>query len=189
MPGCRFIFLICLVVAPALLGGCAVAVVGVAAGAIEVGIGVSCPILRIHPVILAQATATTSLLLGDRFFWGVGTGEALNEHVVTSDWPVPEIRREMLEEAVGVIRELWTGETVDHDGRHYRVHNTRVFDAPQVAIPIIVSGFGPESAALAGRIGDGYWGTAPSAELLGAYEQAERARPTVRADHRLLERR
>jgi len=139
---------------------------------IEVGVGVSCPILRTHPAILAQAAATTSLLLGDRFFWGVGTGEALNEHVVTSHWPVPAVRREMLEEAVGLIRALWTGETVDHDGPHYQVHNTRVFDAPLDTIPVIVSGFGPESAALAGRIGDGYWGTVPSRELLAAYEHA-----------------
>jgi len=139
---------------------------------IEVGVGVTCPILRVHPAILAQATATTSLLLGDRFSWGVGTGEALNEHVVTSAWPDPQVRREMLEEAVGLIRELWAGDTVDHRGRHYEVHNTRLFDAPQVPIPVIVSGFGPESAALAGRIGDGYWGTAPTRELLAAYAHA-----------------
>jgi G6PDH family F420-dependent oxidoreductase len=139
---------------------------------IDVGVGVTCPILRVHPAILAQATATTSLLFGDRFFWGVGTGEALNEHVVSSLWPPPDVRRGMLEEAVGLIRALWTGETIDHDGIHYQVRNARIFDPPETAIPIIVSGFGTESAGLAGRIGDGYWGTAPSRELLAAFEEA-----------------
>jgi coenzyme F420-dependent glucose-6-phosphate dehydrogenase len=139
---------------------------------IEVGVGVTCPIIRIHPAILAQATATTSLLFSGRFFWGVGTGEALNEHIAGSRWPRPEIRLAMLEEAIGVIRELWKGETVDHSGRFYEVDNARVFDAPASPIPVIVSAFGAASAQLAGRIGDGYWGTAPRKELLDAYARA-----------------
>jgi G6PDH family F420-dependent oxidoreductase len=139
---------------------------------IEVGIGVTCPIMRIHPAVLAQATATLSLLLDGRFFWGVGTGEALNEHIVGRHWPTPETRLEMLEAAVSVVRELWTGETVDHHDRFYTVENARIFDPPRDPIPVIVSGFGPESAALAGRIGDGYWGTAPDKELLDAFAEA-----------------
>jgi G6PDH family F420-dependent oxidoreductase len=139
---------------------------------IDVGVGVTCPIMRIHPVILAQATATTSLLLDGRFFWGVGTGEALNEHVLGDGWPRPEIRREMLAEAVDVVRQLWTGETVDFRGDYYEVDNARLFDPPDAPIPVIVSGFGPESAALAGRIGDGYWGTAPERDLLDAFARA-----------------
>ena len=83
---------------------------------VRVGVGVTCPIMRVHPAILAQATATTSLLFEGRFFWGVGTGEALNEHIVARRWPRPEIRLEMLEEAVGIIRALWTGQEVNHDG-------------------------------------------------------------------------
>src|SRR5436190_10893906 len=100
------------------------AVLGALAQATEripVGVGVTCPIMRIHPAILAQATATTSLLFDGRFFWGVGTGEALNEHILGDRWPRPEIRLAMLEEAVGVIRELWKGDTVDHVGRYYEV--------------------------------------------------------------------
>jgi G6PDH family F420-dependent oxidoreductase len=139
---------------------------------IDVGVGVTCPIMRIHPAILAQATATTALLFDGRFFWGVGTGEALNEHVLGDGWPRPEIRREMLAEAVDVVRQLWTGETVDFRGDYYEVDNARVFDAPDAPIPVIVSGFGPAAAELAGRIGDGYWGTAPERELLDAFEGA-----------------
>ncbi len=139
---------------------------------IDVGVGVTCPIIRLHPAIVAHAAATTSLLFGDRFFLGVGTGEALNEHVHGDRWPRPEIRREMLEEAVEVMRGLWAGETYDHRGRYYEVENARLFDAPQGRIPVIVSGFGPEAAALAGRIGDGYWGNSPDRELVDAFERA-----------------
>ena len=139
---------------------------------IQVGVGVTCPIMRVHPVILAQATATTSLLFNGRFFWGVGTGEALNEHVVAQRWPRPEIRLEMLDEAIHLIRELWKGETVDYSGKFYETENARVFDAPAAPIPIIVSGFGSSSAELAGLVGDGYWGNSPDRELLDAFEAA-----------------
>ena len=98
---------------------------------IDVGVGVTCPILRIHPAVLAQAAATTSLLFDGRFFFGVGTGEALNEHITGERWPRPEVRREMLEEAIDVMRQLWTGDTVDHRGRYYEVENARLFDPPR----------------------------------------------------------
>ena len=74
---------------------------------IEVAVGVTCPTVRIHPAILAQATATTALLLGGRFTWGVGSGEALNEHILGDRWPPADVRLSMLEEAVDVIRQLW----------------------------------------------------------------------------------
>ena len=139
---------------------------------IDVGVGVSCPILRIHPAVVAQAVATTSLLFQGRFFLGVGTGEALNEHVVGQRWPPPAVRLEMLEEAVGILRDLFTGETIEHRGSYYEVENARLFDPPISKIPIIVSGFGPDAASLAGRIGDGYWGNAPERDLVGAFEDA-----------------
>src|SRR5918998_1658486 len=139
---------------------------------IGVGVGVTCPTTRIHPAILAHATATTSLLLGDRFFFGVGTGEALNEHVLGHRWPRPEVRLAMLEEAVDVMRQLWTGETVDHRGDFYEVENAKLFDPPTREIPVIVSAFGPAAVELAARIGDGYWGTSPEGELLDRYREA-----------------
>ena len=139
---------------------------------LEVGIGVSCPLVRIHPAIVAQAAATTSLLFDGRFFLGVGTGEALNEHVLGHRWPPPHVRRAMLEEAVAVMRRMFTGETVDHRGEFYDVENARLFDAPAAPVPIIVSGFGEKSAELAGRIGDGYWGNAPDRDVLDAFERA-----------------
>jgi G6PDH family F420-dependent oxidoreductase len=125
---------------------------------LSVGVGVTCPIIRVHPAIVAQAAATTSLLFGDRFFLGVGTGEALNEHILGDRWPRPEIRLEMLEEAVEVMRQLWTGATIDHRGEHYEVENARLFDPPESPPPVIVSGFGDQAVELAARIGEGYWG-------------------------------
>jgi len=136
---------------------------------IEVGVGVSCPTVRVHPAVVAQLSATASLLLDGRFFLGVGTGEALNEHVVGRRWPPPETRRAMLEEAVEIIRSLWTGDTVDHQGSFYEVDNAKLFDPPSPKPPIIVSGFGAEAVDLAARIGDGYWGHAPEAETLSRY--------------------
>ena len=139
---------------------------------IGVGVGVTCPTTRIHPAIIAQAAATTSLLLPDRFFLGVGTGEALNEHILGDRWPRPDVRRAMLREAVEIIRELWTGETVDHDGDFYEVENARLFDPPDAPPPIIVSAFGDAAIELAAEIGDGYWGHSPEREAIDAFTAA-----------------
>jgi G6PDH family F420-dependent oxidoreductase len=139
---------------------------------IGVGIGVTCPTIRIHPAILAQATATTALLMKDRFVWGVGTGEALNEHILGHRWPPHEVRAEMLEEAIEVVRRLWTEESVTHRGKHYIVENARVFDRPERPIPVVVSAFGSSTAELAAEIGDGLWITGAAADTIEAYRAA-----------------
>lgn len=130
----------------------------------------TCPTTRIHPAILAHATATTALLLPGRFVFGVGTGKALNEHILGHRWPRPEVRLAMLAEAVEIIRDLWTGETVDHHGEFYEVDNAKLFDPPTTSPPVIVSGFGPKAVAVAAEIGDSYWGHSPDREILQAYE-------------------
>jgi len=150
----------------AVLGGVAAATEN-----IEVVTGVTCPTLRMHPVINAHAAATTAILFGGRFSFGVGSGEALNEHVTGANWPSPEVRLEMLEEAVGLIRELWTGETVDHRGRHYTAENARLFDPPDPPPPLLVSGFGQKSVELAARIGDGLFSHA-DAEIAKTFKDA-----------------
>src|SRR4051812_46423917 len=132
--------------------------------------GVTCPTIRIHPVINAQAAATASVLLDGRFRFGVGSGENLNEHIVGVDWPDAETRLEMLEEAVDVIRALWSGEVTSHHGPHYTVRNARIYDLPDEPPPILVSGFGPKASALAGRVGDGYVNTAPDGDLVKTFE-------------------
>jgi coenzyme F420-dependent glucose-6-phosphate dehydrogenase len=139
---------------------------------VGVVVGVTCPIMRIHPAILAQATATTSRLLGERFTWGVGTGEALNEHILGDKWPTAPQRLEMLEEAVAVIRELWQGENVSFDGDYFTVENARIFDAPASPVPVVVSAFGPKAAELAARIGDGLWTTGGASDTIDGWKNA-----------------
>ena len=124
------------------------------------------------PAIVAHAAATSALLLEGRFVLGLGTGEALNEHILGHRWPPPETRRAMLAEAVEVMRSLWTGETVDHDGDFYRVENARLFDVPEARIPLVISGFGQESVELAARVGDGFWGHSPDADVIERYRDA-----------------
>jgi coenzyme F420-dependent glucose-6-phosphate dehydrogenase len=140
---------------------------------IPVGTAVTCPTIRTHPAIVAHAAATTAAMMPGRFFLGVGTGERLNESVHGDRWPPAPVRREMLEEAVGIMRALWTGEVVRaHHGRHYTVERARLFTVPDEPPPVVVSGFGSRAAELAGRIGDGYMHVAPEAELLETFRAA-----------------
>ena len=139
---------------------------------LRVGTGVTCPTIRIHPAIVAQAAATAATMLPGRFFLGVGTGENLNEHVLGQRWPPVERRRELLEEAVAVIRELWKGELTTHRGTHYTVENARLYTVPDEPPDIVVAAGGPEAAELAGRIGDGLVSTQPVKELVGAFKKA-----------------
>jgi len=127
-----------------------------AAPGMGVTTAVTCPTVRIHPAIIAQAAATSTVLLDGRFTLGVGSGEALNEHIFGDHWPEADERLEMLEEAIEVIRLLWQGGVQDHRGRHYRVEHARIYDLPDEPPPIVVSGFGPKSIDLAAKIGDGF---------------------------------
>ena len=126
---------------------------------------VTCPTVRTHPAIVAQAAATCAVLLGEgRFTLGVGSGEALNEHVLGDAWPRTEKRLEMLEEAVEVIRRLWEGDVVSHDGRHYQVDTARIYTRPETPPPIYMSAFGPKALDVACRIADGFITTQPDAD-------------------------
>ena len=117
---------------------------------------VTCPTVRTHPAVIAQAAATSARMLGGRFVLGVGTGEALNEHILGGPWPSLDVRLEMLEEAVSLIRELWTGEVVTRQGRHYQVDTARIYTLPDQPPPIYMSAFGPKALASAARIADGF---------------------------------
>jgi coenzyme F420-dependent glucose-6-phosphate dehydrogenase len=139
---------------------------------IGVGIGVSCPIMRIHPAVSAHAAATAAQLLGNRFTWGVGTGEALNEHILGDRWPPADVRVEMLEEAITLVRRLWEGDSVTHRGRHFTVEDARIFDHPDPPPPIVVSAFGTRSAELAAEVGDGLWMTGIQTDVIEEYHSA-----------------
>ncbi len=139
---------------------------------------VTCPTVRVHPAVVAQAAATTQQLFGGRFSLGVGSGEALNEHVLGGAWPGAEVRLEMLEEAVDVMRQLWAGDVVRHRGRHYTVDSAKLYTLPEQPVPVLVSGFGPKATDLAARIGDGYMNTDPSGELVARYREGGGTGPT-----------
>ncbi|MEU4832539.1 TIGR03557 family F420-dependent LLM class oxidoreductase [Streptosporangium sp. NPDC023615] len=133
---------------------------------------VTCPLVRTHPAIIAQAAATTAALTGGRFKLGVGTGEALNEHILDSRWPPAAERLEMLEEAVELMRDLWSGRLVTHRGTHYRVDTARLYTLPDEPPPVYMSAFGEKAVTLAGKIADGYICTSPSAELVEKFHKA-----------------
>jgi G6PDH family F420-dependent oxidoreductase len=133
---------------------------------------VTCPIMRLHPAVVAQAAATSAVQLDGRFVLGLGTGEALNEHISGEHWPTSATRREMLEEAVDVIRRLFTGKQITYRGKFFTVENARIYTLPTQPPPIYISGFGPRSARLAGQIGDGYQSTMPSRELMSEFREA-----------------
>jgi G6PDH family F420-dependent oxidoreductase len=152
------------------------AVLGAIAHATErvgVGTAVTCPTIRTHPAIIAHAAATVAAMMPGRFFLGLGTGERLNESVLGDRWPSAPVRREMLAEAVEIMRTLWTGDVVRaHHGRHYTVEHARIFTRPDEPPPIVISGFGPQSVRLAGRIGDGYMHVAPDADSIEGFRSA-----------------
>ncbi|WP_276253908.1 TIGR03557 family F420-dependent LLM class oxidoreductase [Halomontanus rarus] len=139
---------------------------------IEVGVGVTCPTVRIHPVNVAHAVGTVAELFDGRFTFGVGTGENLNEHVTGERWPEHDVRLEMLEESMDVMRELWTGENTSHHGKHYTVENAKLFTVPDDSIPTVVSAFGPKTAKMAAEYGDGLWCSGPQEEVVEEFEDA-----------------
>jgi coenzyme F420-dependent glucose-6-phosphate dehydrogenase len=140
--------------------------------AFRIGTGVTCPLIRIHPAIVAHAVATVACLMPGRFFLGVGTGENLNEHVLGAKWPAPDERLELLEEAVEVMRLLWQGGYQTHRGKHYTVENLRIFDLPDEQVEIAVAAMQPQAAELAGRIGDALVNVAPKEKIIDKFEKS-----------------
>jgi len=128
--------------------------------------------MRISPAIVAQAAATSTVMMPGRFFLGLGTGENLNEHITGLHWPPASQRLEMLEEAVAVIRLPWQGGWQSHYGKYYTVEQARIFTLPEEPPPIMIAAGKNRSAELAGRIGDGMISTAPERDLIKQFEQA-----------------
>jgi coenzyme F420-dependent glucose-6-phosphate dehydrogenase len=146
--------------------------IAAATNELHLGTGVTCPTIRIHPAIIAQAAATAAAMLPGRFFLGLGTGENLNEHVLGDRWPEPSVRLDMLEEAIEVIHLLWQGGYQSHHGRFYTVEEARLYTLPDEPPPIYVAASKPNAAELAGRVGDGLISVAPDAELVERFEDA-----------------
>jgi G6PDH family F420-dependent oxidoreductase len=133
---------------------------------------VTCPTVRMHPAVIAQAAATSAVLLDGRFVLGVGSGEQLNEHIVAERWHPTDLRLERLAEAINVMRKLWTGDNITFRGKHYTVEDARIYTLPAEPPPIYMSGFGPKSIGLAGRIADGFISTKPDAEAVRLFRNS-----------------
>ncbi|WP_224387384.1 TIGR03557 family F420-dependent LLM class oxidoreductase [Pseudonocardia sp. ICBG1293] len=134
--------------------------------------GVTCPTIRYHPAIIAQAAATTALLSEGRFTLGVGSGEQLSEHVTGHPWPVVGVRHEMFREALEIIRLLWSGGYRTYRGTHLSIEDARVFDLPETLPEIAVAAGGPKAARIAGELGDALFVTEPRTDLIEAYTAA-----------------
>ncbi|MCO7192898.1 TIGR03557 family F420-dependent LLM class oxidoreductase [Pseudonocardia sp. McavD-2-B] len=134
--------------------------------------GVTCPTIRYHPAIIAQAAATTALLSDGRFTLGVGSGEQLSEHITGHPWPVVGVRHAMLREALEIIRLLWSGGYRTYRGNHLSIEDAQVFDLPDTLPDIVVAAGGPKAARIAGELGDGLFATEPRTDLIEAYTAA-----------------
>jgi len=139
---------------------------------VTVGTGVTCPTMRIHPTIIAQAAATVADMMPGRFFLGLGTGEYLNEHILGDVWPRIEVRQEMLAEAVHIIKELWRGEEYSYHGAYFTVRDARIYTLPEKLPPIYIAASGPESAELAADISYGLISTESGNEVVSAFKEA-----------------
>jgi G6PDH family F420-dependent oxidoreductase len=139
---------------------------------LTIGTGVTCPMIRTHPAIIAHAAATAACMLPGRFFLGVGSGENLNEHILGTHWPPPDVRLDMLEEALAVMRLLWQGGSRSHHGPYYTVEDANIYTRPEHPPPVIVAASGTRAGKLAGRVGDGLIAVAPNRKLVEAFAQS-----------------
>jgi G6PDH family F420-dependent oxidoreductase len=134
---------------------------------------VTCPIMRYHPVVVAQKAATVALLAGEgRFCLGLGAGENLNEHVIGAGWPPVNVRHEMLGEAVEIIGELFTGDYVNRRGAHYRVDSARLWDCPEGGVPVAVAVSGQQSVEAFAPVADAMVAVEPRPDLVRSFDEA-----------------
>jgi G6PDH family F420-dependent oxidoreductase len=155
-------------------------VLGAAANAtrrMELMTSVTCPIMRYHPAIIAQATATLALLSGNRFTLGLGAGERLNEHIVGEGWPGVGERHERLSEAIDIIQGLLAGHLPNYQGKYFQLDHANLFDRPALKPLVAVAAGGPKAAALAGRKADALIATEPRTDLVEAYVSGGGAGP------------
>jgi G6PDH family F420-dependent oxidoreductase len=148
------------------------AAIAVQTDRIGLSTGVTCPFIRYHPAIIAQAAATLALVAEGRFTLGVGAGERLNEHVVGRGFPAVRERHEMLREALEIIRLLWRGGYRSYEGKHLQLEDAQVFDLPERLPEIAVAVSGPESVRIAAELGDGLFATEPKPGLVTRYRDA-----------------
>ena len=134
---------------------------------------VTCPTFRYHPAVVAQKAATLQILADGRFTLGLGSGENLSEHIVGGGWPPADVRQEMLVEAIHIIRDLFDGEGYTNvRGEHFDVESAKLWDLPDVRVPIGVAAGGKQACAIAGELGDALIATEPKPELVEYFDAA-----------------
>jgi coenzyme F420-dependent glucose-6-phosphate dehydrogenase len=141
----------------------------------SLGPAVSAIVHRYNPVVMAQQAATLELMNPGRAFLGVGSGEAMNEVPAGLDWPTPPVQLARTEEALTIITRLLRGETVTYEGRYFHARGARLYDLPERRVPVYMSAFGPDAAAIAGRLADGVWTLAhpvKAPKVIAAYRKA-----------------
>jgi G6PDH family F420-dependent oxidoreductase len=134
--------------------------------------GLTCPIIRYHPAIIAQAAATIGVMSNGRFTLALGAGERLNEHIVGQGWPGVDHRHGMLREAIDIMRALWSGDVVSHSDTYFELETARIYDLPKKKIQIVVGASGEKSATLAAEVGAGLMAVEPKRELVQEWESA-----------------
>jgi coenzyme F420-dependent glucose-6-phosphate dehydrogenase len=144
----------------------------------DVGPGVTCPSFRVHPAVVAHASATLAAMYPGRHWLGLGSGEALNEHIVAGYWPEAPERIARMFEAIEIIQKLFSGKDVKHDGRYFKLETTRLWTLPDVPPPIYVATAGPLTAKRTGRLCDGIITVGAPLEkiagLFGKFEEGAR---------------
>jgi len=121
----------------------------------DLGPGVTCPSFRLHPAVVAQASATLATMYPERHWLGLGSGEALNEHIVGGYWPEPPTRLRRMWEAVEIIAKLFSGKDVKHQGEFFTLETTRLWTLPATPPPIYIATAGPITARRTGQLADG----------------------------------
>jgi G6PDH family F420-dependent oxidoreductase len=132
---------------------------------------VTCPTFRYHPAVVAQQAATVGVLSSGRFTLGLGAGENLNEHVVGKPWPMARVRQERLQEAVEIIKKLFTGEYVNYEGKHFQVERAKLYDLPDQPPPIGIAVSGPGSLSLASKYADALISVEPNGDLVAGFNE------------------
>ncbi|MDQ3406474.1 MAG: LLM class F420-dependent oxidoreductase [Actinomycetota bacterium] len=143
-----------------------------ATDSVELMTYVTCPTIRYHPAIVAQQAATTQSLSGNRFTLGLGAGENLNEHIVARGWPPANVRHEMLAEAIEIITALFDGGYVNYAGDHFRIDSAKLWDLPDVRVPLAVAVSGEQSVSRFAPMADHLVAVEPNAELCGQWDRA-----------------
>jgi TAT-translocated FGD2 family F420-dependent dehydrogenase len=145
---------------------------------IAMGTGVTCPSYRYHPSVVAQAFASLGVLYPGKVFLGTGTGEAVNEEAATGQWGEYKERHDRFVEAIKLIRQLWSGESVSFEGQYYQTKNAKLYDVPAQPIPLYIAAEGEESMEMAGHYADGLISDGESIvkpEFRAAFERGARA--------------